>query len=372
MTTAVQVVELRLGDRVVHVDRREQQLALVEHRVETVHPGGGLLGDALDRGRHASPLRRVGLQRALEQTEDDREFGVAGLGRVGHLAGLLVLDTLVHEQRGVATVVEDHVGAFFAVHGRVPAHHLLGAPPVLLERLALPGEHRHARRLVDRAVRTDHDSRRGVVLGGEDVARRPTHFGAELDQRLDEHRGLDGHVQRPRDPGAGEWLGRPVLLADRHQAGHLVLGEDHLLATERGEGEVGDAEILPSSDRGRHDRASRQMRVGLGVATGARAPSQRASRDLLAPIGSAHTAGARYRTVAATSTERFGSAERRRRRSDGRVGLVRSVVEDDGGDVEEVVQVSVAVVEAHLVGVGPARRRTSGRRGWARPHPRRC
>ena len=44
----------------------------------------------------------------------------------------------------------------------------------------------------------------GVVLGGEDVAGGPAHIGAERDQRLDEHCGLDGHVQRPGDPDALE------------------------------------------------------------------------------------------------------------------------------------------------------------------------
>jgi len=33
-----------------------------------------------------------------------------------------------------------------------------------------------------------------MVLGGEDVAARPAHRGAQLRQGLDEHRGLDGHV----------------------------------------------------------------------------------------------------------------------------------------------------------------------------------
>ena len=33
------------------------------------------------------------------------------VGGVGDGAGLLVLDALVHEQRGVAAVVEDHVRA---------------------------------------------------------------------------------------------------------------------------------------------------------------------------------------------------------------------------------------------------------------------
>ena len=124
-----------------------------------------------------------------------------------------------------------------------PRHHLLGAPPVLLERLALPGEHRDALRVLRRAVRADGDGRGGVVLRGEDVAARPAHLGAELDQRLDEHGGLDGHVQRAGDAGAGERLRRAELLAQRAQAGHLVLGEVDLLAPERGEGEVGDAEV---------------------------------------------------------------------------------------------------------------------------------
>ena len=52
---AVEVVELRLGDRVVDVDRREQQLAALGHLVEPVHAGRRLLGDALDaRGDRAS------------------------------------------------------------------------------------------------------------------------------------------------------------------------------------------------------------------------------------------------------------------------------------------------------------------------------
>ena len=40
-----------------------------------------------------------------------------------------------------------------------------------------------------------------------------------------------------------------VLLAHRHQAGHLVLGEGDLLAAELGQGEVGDLEVLVSWSR---------------------------------------------------------------------------------------------------------------------------
>jgi len=39
------------------------------------------------------------------------------------------------------------------------------------------------------------DGRGGMILRREDVARAPAHVGAQLDERLDEHGGLDGHVQ---------------------------------------------------------------------------------------------------------------------------------------------------------------------------------
>ena len=130
----------------------------------------------------------------LQHREHDRALLGVGGRRVGHLAGLLVLDALVHEQRGVAAVVEDHVRAV-AVG---PAQRLLGAPPVLLERLALPA---------NTGMPARRDRGGGVVLGREDVAGRPAHLGAERDERLDEHRGLDRHVQRTGDAGAGERLG---------------------------------------------------------------------------------------------------------------------------------------------------------------------
>ena len=48
---AVEVVELRLGDRVVDVDGGELEFAALVHLVETVHAGGGLFGHTLDLGQ---------------------------------------------------------------------------------------------------------------------------------------------------------------------------------------------------------------------------------------------------------------------------------------------------------------------------------
>ena len=106
-------------------------------------------------------------------------------------------------------------------------------------RLALPGEDGHALGLLRRAVRADDGRGRRVVLGGEDVARRPADLGAERDQRLDQHRGLHGHVQRAGDTRALQRQHVGVLAAQRHQARHLVLGQPDLLAAELGQGQVG-------------------------------------------------------------------------------------------------------------------------------------
>jgi hypothetical protein len=78
----------------------------------------------------------------------------------------------------------------------------------------------------------------GVILGREDVARYPAHFGAERDERLDQHGGLDGHVKRAGDTGALQRLAGGELLADRHQAGHFDLGHADFLAAEIGEADV--------------------------------------------------------------------------------------------------------------------------------------
>ena len=186
------------------------------------------------------PPLRVGGERAAQGGEDDQVLlGVALLPRLRvrrHRAGGLVLDALVHQQRRVATVVEDHVRAGAAG----PDEDLLGALPVLLERLALPREHRHPGGLVDGAVRADDDGRGRLVLRREDVAGRPADLGAERDERLDEHRGLHRHVQGAGDASAGQRLRRAELGAQGHEARHLVLGEADLVPTGLGEGQVAD------------------------------------------------------------------------------------------------------------------------------------
>ena len=171
VAAAVLVVELRLGDRVVDVDGREEQRALLHHVVETVHAGGGLLGDALDLAGDLGPAVLALGERGVEDVEDDLLLVALGGGRVGRLAGLLGLDAEVDEQRGVATVVEDHVGERLPSG---PVEDLLGAPPVLLQRLALPGEDRDALRVLGRCRSGRPRSRRPRGPGWRRCCRRPS------------------------------------------------------------------------------------------------------------------------------------------------------------------------------------------------------
>jgi hypothetical protein len=89
-----------------------------------------------------------------------------------------------------------------------------------------------------------------VILGREDVARRPAHLGAEGGQRLRQHRGLDRHVETAGDALALEGLRGGVLLAHGHEAGHLLLGEQDLLAAPVGQLQVGHLELQGGLFRG--------------------------------------------------------------------------------------------------------------------------
>jgi hypothetical protein len=121
VAAAVTVVVLGLGDRIVDVDGRDLQLTPIDHLVEPVHAGGGLLADAMDGVEHL---------------------------------GVLLVDHLGK----VAAIVEKQVGV---PRLAVLENRLLDAPPVFLLRLALPGKNGYARR---------RHGRGGMVLGGEDVA----------------------------------------------------------------------------------------------------------------------------------------------------------------------------------------------------------
>mmetsp|Transcript_14139 Transcript_14139/g.37449 ORF Transcript_14139/g.37449 Transcript_14139/m.37449 type:complete len:510 (+) Transcript_14139:196-1725(+) len=230
VAAAVDVVELRLRHAVVHVDRREEQLTLGGHLPKREHARRGLLAHALADLGHARVLGLVERDGVLQQLQDALELGVRGAVRVrqGAVLGKLLLKllALVDQESGIAAVIHELVAAVRTRH----RHHLLSAPPVLRQRLALPGE--------DRAGALLRDGRGGVVLRAEDVARAPAHLGAQRLQGLNQHGRLNRHVQRAVDVQALQGLRGAVLRAGSHETRHLVLGEVQLLAAELGQAHV--------------------------------------------------------------------------------------------------------------------------------------
>ena len=100
-----------------------------------------------------------------------------------HHAGLLVLDALVHEQGGVAAVVEDHVRADDLARLVAELEQLLGGPPVLLQGLALPGEAR-ARPAAPPAVPCGPTTTAAAAWSWVEKMLQddPAHLGAEADR----------------------------------------------------------------------------------------------------------------------------------------------------------------------------------------------
>ncbi len=227
------------------------------HLVEAVDAGRRLLGDTRHSGRHLREALRI-LARCKSRSSSRMTFSSSRAGGLvaGNGAGGFVLVALV-DRAGWRR--RRHRGSCSGRSRRRaragPDERLIGAPPVFLERLALPGEDRHA-------------------LGSP--ASGPTATAAAAWSWVEKMLQL---TQRTSAPSATSvsirtavWIvmwSEPMIraplsgwepansLAGRHQAGHLVLGEADLLAAELGQGEVGDLEVEGGLRRGARGRGGR-------------------------------------------------------------------------------------------------------------------
>ena len=168
-TTAVEVVELRLGHAVVHIDRGERQLALLGEVIEAVDAGGGFFGhadDVLDRlGQVARLGGDEGLERALE-------FDFLGILRFGQFLARLDARAPQREHGRIAAIVEDDVGGTVRLVIGRPVEYPANVVPIVRQALALDRKYGNVLR---------RNSRSGVILRRENVARRPAHVGAQRD-----------------------------------------------------------------------------------------------------------------------------------------------------------------------------------------------
>ena len=221
---SIDVIELLLGDRVVDVDGSQQELALLSHLVKSGDTGSGLLRNTNESLGHLGPLLGVsGFKAISDDSENLLELEVGGALWVWELTGLgevsLSLDTFVDEESSITTIIDENIWAVAIWPGK----HSVGAIPVLLKGLTLPGENVGSLSL--------DDSSGGVVLGGEDVARSPSYLSTESLEGLDENSGLDGHVEGSRDLGAFENLLGAELRSDTHETWHLNLSKIELLSS---------------------------------------------------------------------------------------------------------------------------------------------
>jgi hypothetical protein len=225
LPAAVEIVELGLRDRVVHVDGRNQQRSLLHHLVKPVHAGRRLFRNAAPILHNLVPVLGIIGKDLLQQVLDDLLFVIIGR-TIDPLVAVFQFIALVDQQGCVAAVVHDQLRPQAALEGLRAE----GAIPILFQRLALPGEDRHS---------GGGNGRGGVVLRREDVAACPAHLGAQSDQRLNQHGRLNGHVQRSGDAHPCQRLRCRVLVADRHQSRHLLLGDGDFLAAPVSQREVG-------------------------------------------------------------------------------------------------------------------------------------
>jgi hypothetical protein len=132
---AVQIVELRLGDRVVDVDGREEEFVLLGHDVEAVDTGGGFLRDADTTGSDLGVFLGVLGKLTSDESKDDLELSVIGGFGVGKDASLgvdlLGLNTFVNEKGQISSVVYDDITAISLVVFRL-GDAVQGAFPIFL------------------------------------------------------------------------------------------------------------------------------------------------------------------------------------------------------------------------------------------------
>ena len=137
---------------------------------------------------------------------------------------------VVHDLGRVAAVVEHHV--------RRPAHGL-GRP-----RMVCSMHHSYSSSLSPFQAKTGMP-RAAIAAAAWSWVEKMLHelqrtVAPRCDQRLDQHRGLDRHVQAADDARAPKRLCRAELVAQRHQPRHLGLGDRDLAPPPIGEPDIGN------------------------------------------------------------------------------------------------------------------------------------
>jgi len=218
VAAAVDVVEFGLGDSVVHVNGREEELALSLELVETVDTSRSLLRSTAELLEDSVPVGLTFFLLDALQNLVEAVNLLAAVVVVEDLRMVLSLNTTVDHKSSITTIINNKLGTLHLA----PVERTPGAVPVLSKSLSLPGKDRGA---------TGSKSSSSMVLSAEDVAGSPADLRTKGLESLDKNGGLDRHVKTAGDTDAVKRLLLAVLLAHSHKTGHLVLRKLDLLAT---------------------------------------------------------------------------------------------------------------------------------------------
>ena len=226
VAATVEVVELSFGDRVIHIEGGNEKFSDLLQFVEAVNTRSGFLGDAfplLDES-----MENIGMfgMNLFEKVFDDFFF-LARAGCVDPTVAVFEFITFVKEESDVASVIDDELGSeSLGVEDGFPS-----AVPVLLKSFPFPSENGNTR---------CGDGGGRLILGGENIAARPTNIGPELDERFDQNSSLNRHVEGARDANTGEGLALGILFANGHETGHFLFCDLNFFASEFSQGNIFD------------------------------------------------------------------------------------------------------------------------------------
>ena len=157
----------------------------------------------------------------------------------GHAAGRLELGALVHQQRGVTAVVEQHVRARSRPARSAPARCTTSTPPASRPSRRTPGCPCGLSGVPSGPTATAAAAWSWVEKMLQDAHRTcaPSATSVSISTAVWTVMCSEPVIRAP----ASGWLSA-YSAAHRHQAGHLVLGQPDLAAAEVGQRQVGDLE----------------------------------------------------------------------------------------------------------------------------------
>jgi len=222
VSASIDVVELRLGNRVINVNGREREFSFLGNLVKTVNTGGGFLWNTSKSLHDSSPSFRVFRDGSLQDSVKVLLVFSWVLLRIrklfSFLIDLLPFSTFQNHHSGITTIVNKNIWSLVIRE----VESFKSKIPVFLEGFSLPCE--------DLCSSCSGNSRGSVVLSREDIARAPSDISTELLESLNEDTSLNGHVQRTSDSGSLQDLLRSEFGSARHESWHFDFSDVKLFS----------------------------------------------------------------------------------------------------------------------------------------------